>query len=495
MKKIIITLSIFTLLFTACERIDYGDLNQDPYAPSEANIDAMMRGAMIAFAEQSGRLGYSNASLYAQYQTQATYQSAQLYPHITGDWEANYVYVLNNLKTINNTTSDVRGNTVNMQVIAELTSVLAWKRITDTFGDVPYFEALQGASNPNPAYTSQRDIYVDLIARTKAARDMIDPAAFTPDADTDIFYGGDMDKWGKFANSMLLALTIQLSNTSEAVMAQTEFQAALADAHGLIEVNADNIVFTPDTGGGMSNPISWQRGGDYSISKELTDALRGNAVWGPNGTDTKNPTSTVGNNTDFRIFAYAESTTADGLPYGYQTNIGLSGSIIDMPDYYDAASAPFTLFSAAYTWLNRAEGSLIYATGENTNTMFTNGVVASFELAETMSLPGGAGIASFGAAKATERLADVAGSVTMAQVIGEEKWFALFPDGFAAWAEQRRTGFPALHPAPEATNGGVIPHRMLYPSGESTLNPSGWSQGVQGLTPADDKNTSKIWWE
>ena len=483
MKKIFLTLSIFALFFTACERVDYGNLNQDPYSPTEDNIDAMLRGAMAAYAQQGNRNGYSVPALYAQYETQIAYQNEQLYNQQTGDWITNYVNVLNTLKAVANTTSDVRGLTSNMQAIAELTSVLVWKRITDTFGDVPYTEALQGGSNTTPAYTPQADIYTDLIARTKAARDMIDPAAFVPDADTDIYYGGDMDKWGKFANSMILALTIQLSNTSLAGMAQTEFQAALADSHGLLESSSDNMVFTPDTAGGMANPISTQRDSDYSVSKELTDALRGNGSWGPLTGDTKNPTSNT--HFDGRIAGYIASNL-DGAPYGYAAGTTVLGNVA-MNDNYKLANASFTLFSAAYTWLNRAEGALIYASGEDANAMLTNGITASY--AATTGAVGSA------ATYAAARIADVSGAVTLAQVIGEEKWIALFPDGYSAWTEQRRTGFPALHAAPDATNGGVIPHRMLYPDGESTVNPSGWAQGVSTLTPADDKNTSKIWWE
>jgi hypothetical protein len=36
---------------------------------------------------------------------------------------------------------------------------------------------------------------------------------------------------------------------------------------------------------------------------------------------------------------------------------------------------------------------------------------------------------------------------------------------------------------------------MLYPVNAQSVNPNGWAQGVQGLVPADDANTSKIWWE
>jgi len=373
-----------------------------------------------------------------------------------------------------------------MKAIAELMSVMIYKRVTDTYGDIPYFDALGSVDNLTPNYTPQRDIYLDLISRAKNARDLLNSSAFTPDSDTDIFYGGNINKWGKFANSLILALSIQLSNTDAANIAQAAFNEALTNSYGVIENNADNMVFTPDVAGGVVNPISRSRPGDFNISKELTDALMGNpGPWGAQLTDPKNVTS---NHTyDSRIDKYTENGS-DGLPFGYASYPAAADSMNDM---FDQEDSPFTLFSAAYTWLNRAEGALIYSTGENAANMLTNGIMKSYEALGLSSTDA----ATYAAARVTDASTASIAPGGMAQVIGEEKWFALFPDGFAAWAEQRRTGWPALKPAPDAVNGGVIPHRMLYPANSKTVNPNGWAQGVQGLMPAEDLNTSKIWWE
>ncbi len=485
MKKLIYFVALVVLTLNSCKRVDFGDINIDPYQPQQGNIDALMRGAMSSFATNGGRVYFSNATLYAQYQSQTTYTQEQRYVQYVGSWYRYYVEQLNSLKSIVNTNDDVRGSTDNMKAIAELTSVLIYKRITDTYGDIPYFEALDN-DNLTPNYTPQREIYLDLIARAKAARDLLNPSAFTPDANTDIFYGGDIQKWGKFANSLILALSIQLSNTDAASLAQNAFNEALGNSYGVIEDNSDNLVFTPNVAGGVVNPISRSRPGDFNVSKELTDALMGNpGPWGAGLNDPKNVTS---NHTyDKRVLKYTENGS-DGLPFGYTSYPGAADSMNDM---FDSEDSPFTLFSAAYTWLNRAEGALIYSSGEDASTMLTNGIEKSYT-AVGLTLSDASSYAAI-------RIAD-AGNASiapggMAQVIGEEKWFALFPDGFAAWAEQRRTGWPALQPAPDAVNGGVIPHRMLYPSNSKTVNPNGWAQGVQGLLPSEDLNTSEIWWE
>ncbi|HIP58698.1 MAG TPA: SusD/RagB family nutrient-binding outer membrane lipoprotein, partial [Archaeoglobus profundus] len=362
MKKIFLTITILMVLLSSCERIDYNDINQNPYSPTEDNIDAMLLGGMLSYSQLGYRAGYSVASLYAQYQAQFAYSNEQLYNQFPGEWRTNYVDILSNLKVVANTTEDLRGSTVNMNAIAELMSVLVWKRVTDTFGDVPYFEALQGGNNITPAYTTQRDIYIDLISRVKDARDMIDSTQFVPNANTDIFYAGDMAKWGKFANSLLLSLTIQLSNTDLAPMAQTEFNNALNNIYGVMESNDDNMVFTPDLGGGNQNPISTQRSADYNLSKELTDSLTGvNGSWGPEYGDCKNVTSTAGNDPDSRLYRYCNpDNTTVGIPYGFAS---YSGGGADMNNTLDSEGSDYTLFNAAYTWLNRAEGALIYASG------------------------------------------------------------------------------------------------------------------------------------
>ncbi len=499
MKKILILLTIVALSFSSCKRIDFGDINVDPSVPREGDIDGLMRGAMVNFSTGSGRVYYSNATLYAQYQSQTIYTQEQRYVQYKGSFYAYYVNQLSNLDEVYRTMNDpkLRGSTDNMRAIAKLMSILIIKRVTDTYGDIPYFDALQGFTDLTPEYTSQKDIYLDLLTQAKDARDLLNPAAFTPDADTDIFYAGDISKWGKFANSLILALSLQISNTPEAPVAKAAYQEALTNAYGFMEDASDDMVFTPDPRGKVFNPISSSRPGDFKVTKELVDALKGTnpETWGPAITDPKNITS---NHTqDLRLVAMVNDPTKDGLAFGYKSYPKpIRTAAAAMNGKLNSEDSPFVIFTAAYTWLNRAEGVLLgWNTSDTFNNALTRGIEESYKrFFDSYSPANQAAALSYASGTyAPARVADAVGKE--AQVLGEEKWFALFPDGFAAWAEQRRTGWPALHPAPEAVNGGVIPHRMLYPDNERNVNPEGWAQGVQGLTPADDQNTSKIWWE
>lgn len=68
-------------------------------------------------------------------------------------------------------------------------------------------------------------------------------------------------------------------------------------------------------------------------------------------------------------------------------------------------------------------------------------------------------------------------------------------NGHYSWTEWRRTNFPDLKPAPSALNGGTIPRRIRYPQEEVNFNNANYSAAVQKLLPAEDKNTSKVWWD
>ena len=76
-----------------------------------------------------------------------------------------------------------------------------------------------------------------------------------------------------------------------------------------------------------------------------------------------------------------------------------------------------------------------------------------------------------------------------------QKWLALFGhNGFEAYAEYRRTGFPVLHtiPNPGETNGQV-PRRLRYPLIEERLNPDAYQVAVSRQGP--DLLTTRVWWD
>ncbi len=485
MKKLSLLILLILVTLSSCERIDYGDLNKDPFGVTNPNSDAFLRGAMMNYFTVSGRNYLTKPALYCQYQSQTQYTDEQRYNEAPGSWSAYYRSSLAPLKTVIETSVDTRGNTANLNATAQIMYAVVFKRITDTFGDIPYTDALQGGDNPNPVYDKQEDIYHDLISKVKEARDMFDDNAFTLDANTDLVYQGDISKWRKFANSMIMSMAIQLSNKypSASDFAATAFNEALNNSFGVMESVSDDAIYTPDTSGSsatnydFSNPWSQLRPADYRMSDEFTDSLQGETV-----VDPENRNRTSNHTYDNRLNFMVNDPTMDGLPYGYATYADYTAAQMNIN--LRSPGSPVKIFSSAYTYLNRAEAALLGWTSEDANQMLRNGIENSF-----MSWG-----ATGGNSYATARLAD-ATTEGLAKVIGEEKWVALYPSGFDAWAEQRRTGYPELLPSPDPFNNGTIPGRIPYPDDESASNPTNYNIGVQGLTPPEDKNSSKVWWD
>ncbi|GAA5521839.1 hypothetical protein Asal01_01784 [Fodinibius salicampi] len=512
-----IFLCILTVTLVSCDSVDFGDINQDDDVPQEANVEGLLAGGMNQFFTNWGRAYFNNPTLYVQYQAQSTYTTEMTYGENQYPWTDYYSGVLSNFKEVYEiTTAEEIPSTVpgfghpdNQAAVAEIMSALVFKRVTDTWGPIPYSngdgsvgEALRGLDNTTPAYSNQQTIYQNLIERVKAARDMIDPDAMGPTGD--VLYGGEMEKWQKFANSFILQLAIQLSDTESADFAAQEFAAALNHEAGVIETVANEAWYDYQNSPGATNPLSQNRGSDYVLADSFTDALMG---------DTNDDSTIVYSNTtyDDRLNVLSSEPSSSGGAYGIA---GIVNSGASISSAVADAGSDLPYMTAAYTYLNRAEAAELGWTNESAADMLTNGIMMSYESVDTHWDENDA-LDSDGSDFAAQRLVDAAtADGGMEQVIAEEKWVALFPMGFDAWSEWRRTndnmdwgnnrggdypytatGYPGLYPAVDATNGGEIPSRYIYPSAEEGTNSQSYQAGVSSLTPGEDNNTSNFWWD
>jgi hypothetical protein len=84
------------------------------------------------------------------------------------------------------------------------------------------------------------------------------------------------------------------------------------------------------------------------------------------------------------------------------------------------------------------------------------------------------------------------GQAGLAQ-IGVQKWIALFTQGFEAWSEWRRTGYPNLTPALNAaTPDGQIPRRVVYPQTEQSFNNANLQSAITAQGGSDALNM-RLW--
>lgn len=518
-------LNTFTKLFlsswmlgavVSCNNENYSDdFNKDQYGIYTATYKALLSGAIMNFGQNAGER--SNVYqmmpiLYSQYQSQVVYTTEQTYGDTPGAWGRFYANQINNLNAIisaysNNPSPEIlkEGSAENVIGVSKIFRAIIMKRVTDAYGDAPFTEATKATSDLYlPKYDKQQAIYEAIIADLKSGRDMLNMASTVPAGD--ILYYGNLAKWKKLANSILLQATLQLSRKfpSATGYAATEFKNALSNPAGVIEKVEDEAWFTISPANSYPNPFSDFRAADYRISRELVESLKGS---GNNFNRTSNHTA------DTRLTLYASSGTmsAVGLPYGYNsTDLAAAGystsgaSTVNLK--FRSNSSAINLMTAGYTYLNRAEAASKGWTAEVVANMLTQGIILNYNTLDSHYVlstdPYSASINPFGGNKispnavayAAARVADIA-TAGAERVIGEEKWIALFMNGYDSWAEFRRTGYPALLPAPSAVNGSVIPRRMRYPLEEVNFNNSNYLKGVESLLPKEDKNTSKVWWD
>jgi hypothetical protein len=75
-----------------------------------------------------------------------------------------------------------------------------------------------------------------------------------------------------------------------------------------------------------------------------------------------------------------------------------------------------------------------------------------------------------------------------------QKWIALFTDGFEAWAEYRRTGYPRLQPIPTpGETDGAVPSRVLYVQEEYNTNRANVEAAAARI--GGDRMTTRVWWD
>jgi hypothetical protein len=549
MRKIsyILLMILAVNVFVGCESVDFGDINDNKNGSTTPNSGALLAGAINSFSTLTGRGGLTIPTLYVQYQSQITYVDEQRYAEVPQGWAGYYARPLSNLSEIINIASDptkvtteVKSNGApeNQEGVARILRAIIMKRVTDLYGDVAFSQAFQGLGNLTPAYDKQQDLYPALIEELKKGRDLINTSALPVTTaggvlvKGDVLYGGTaagLGYWRRLANSVILQMSLQLSKRYPNVgqYAQTQFALALNNTYGVIEAVGTSGNFNQEAWFkyenlvGIRNPWNANRTSDYGLSQEFTDALKGTTpgaqiatytyTSGPKAIYSKNPTS---NRTfDPRMRVYARNITQNGVPYGYNTGKEPGGSRNKMSIvYYWTANSPLPLMTSGYVWLNRAEavarGWGADKSGQTATQLLQTAITQNLLSLENMTAANNRIDASRpvltnlittgteGTAYIAARLNDATTAPGgILQVIGEEKWKVLYGQAFDAWAEWRRTGYPALVPATDFLNTGVIPRRYAYPTEEQSLNSANYDIGVAALSPAVDLGSSKIWWD
>jgi hypothetical protein len=513
----LIGLAMAMVVMTSCNDFadNLSDLNKNPNAFEEVIPEYLFTNSQlvgVAFNFTNGADGQH--FIFAQaMQHFATHSEVRG----TGDkyfnesaarshWPVYNTALADNERVINRVSDDP--NDINLLSAARIWKVYLFHLVTDLHGDVPYFEALKSIDEGllQPKYDRQEAIYEDMLNELEQAANAFNPSlpTFGP---SDLFYGGDIEQWKKFSNSLMLRLAMRLTEVrpdlaeawakkaiSGGVIIEDEDIAKVNYLDGQIEDSrnpkAANLLVQD-----YQNPqagVSNTQGGKFA--ETFIDHLK----------ETGDPRLNV------MAVVWVDNPDGDGYVYDTATNIqrGLkNGAFFGEPDDFNTYSEPHPntvlSFASPVLTMTNAETNLLLA--EASIRGWHNGSAkAAYEDAvragmRHWSLFGEEGII------APEKIEDYiarnpfneSGSFEeKLDQISTQKWVSLFLDNYEIFSNWRRTGYPMLIPTnyPGNITGGTIPRRLIIPDSELDLNQDNFldaynRQGVGNLL------TSTVWWD
>lgn len=253
-SKILLGTVVAAMTLSSCTS-DLTGLNNDPKHPTSlpsANLFAKGQQQQFYYT-YTGSVNYNNYKFFTQMWAETTYTDESNYDIVTRNQPRNtfnrmYNGVLNNYEQARKNLAN-EGADANKLASIEIAEIIAWENIVDTFGDVPYSEALQADQGQfAPKYDDAKTIYTDLFKRINAVIPTITGGTGYAE---DLVYGGDMAKWRKAANSIKLRLALNLADVDPAT---SKSAAETAIASGVMTSDADSYSLA-FPGGTFSNPF------------------------------------------------------------------------------------------------------------------------------------------------------------------------------------------------------------------------------------------------
>lgn len=474
MKKIILILSS-ALVLSACTNEDYERLNVDPKNPSSVPGSFLFTNGTKSLFDQMGSTSVNRNvfRLFAQQWTECQYVTETNYDIKNRSipsfhWNEMYSNVLYDLQqakiSVQEDINLLDGEKANQSSIITIMEVYAWQQLVDTFGDIPYTEALQGPDNTVAAYDDAATIYEDLLARITQAYNNFD--AGSAGLENDFIYDGDITRWQKLAASIKLKLAMRLADVNPSLSQQ---HANEAISWGVMDSNDDNLILPYETNPTNAHPLFAdlvQSGrNDFVPADTFVDYLN----------DLDDPRRTVfldDNKTPYIGGVYGDFNT-----YTEFTHIGDAYYQPDLPgDLMDYSEISFLLAEAA-----ERGGYSVSATAEE---YYIQGITASMEY-------WGLSSSDISAYLANPNVSYSTAPGTWKEKIGKQFWIAMYNRGFEAWNVWRKYDAPALRLP--ASTGNPVPLRFTYPVREYRLNESNVSAAASAI--GGDEQQTPIFWD
>jgi len=504
---------------------DFDEINTDKNSLTEDQLDASMAGPAFAtalyagihngagdatgYADDQGTWGIATgilSSTFVQYLScgYGTERNAFVNGYEGRGWTRFYTIAVPGLGYAFKAAD---GN-AEATAILKIWKVFMYNQMVDAYGPIPYSEA--GNGKEKVPYDSVESIYEDFFKlldesnATLSAASVPTVAAFQTN---DRVYQGNIAKWKAFGNSMRLRLALRISDIDPA---KAKAQAEAAVAGGVMQTNDQSAFFkvsniTPNNLNMVVN------GWGYTMTASMESLLVGYgdprlAKWFAPNTDGVYRGKPIGGTQnqfrDFKISAFNDEILGNGS--------NPSASISNTKN--------IEIFMASENYFSRAEGALngwnmggsaqsLYEAGIRLSLLqwgITDNAAISAYIAGN-SLPTVPNISTvypgLGLEDTPVKL-PVAWSAAVASQrtqIAVQKYLAIFPESWEAWADLRRSDAKVIYPPlnTDNTDAGVgksLLKRIIYVTNEYSSNKEAVTDGIAKLKGPDSGGT-KLWWD
>lgn len=382
---------------------------------------------------------------------------------------------------------------VNYVSIGRILKVYLFHQLTDVYGDIPYFEANKGYTDQimKPNYDPQQKIYEDMFKELTEAIQAFDNTKPVPTL-SDIVYKGDITKWKKFANSLMLRLGLRIMKADPTNGTKYIKQAI---AGGLLTSNADNFVvyYQPNSNntttafGAVKVFVSSSYVDRWRLASAFVDSLK-------NRNDPRTTVYCMLPTAPFTSFHDGDHT------FSKQRGINQFGGLRESRNNFSTSNyktfarydAPVVHLSYAQVLFQLAECSFRGIISGDAKTYYENGVRAAMG---ELSIYGPDGVIS--SAQQDAYLQDNPyNSADALNQINTQYWIETHYNWYETWANMRRSGYPdtysKLDQSIPENFGAHLPRKMLYPASEVAANPHVQDAiSRQGPEIAD----TRVWWD
>ncbi len=483
------------------------DVNDDPNAAKSAAIDQLLTFAQVRMATSFGVGNFLGTDLHVYTHQMTTREDDDRYGMrptgngLSNTWNYVYLYVIPNTEAV--IAEAEKKDYTYFAGIGKIMLAYTYMRMVDTWGPIP----MGNTGSNQPPLMDDSELYNQCITWCEEALIDLDTAnalknSLVAPGSGDLYYGGDVNKWKRLANTMILRMLNNTRNVKDKITGYDNRLAALFTKNFFLDENSDfEYIYTvTTTPSDERNPlfVSTYMGSSvtYMVSPWFWEIMTGNKYNATNNpfvgisdprvpyyfyrqatgtTSLENETSYrdggfvsifFGDNSNQRNNSQAQAATLFGsYPCGgrYDDNSGnmmVGGSTTNRAKASGGATNMKMLSYADYLYIC-AEMKLagVAQLPNNADVYLKDAITASFKHVNKVSatqtnIPNL--ISEVNIAKYTDSvMARYNAGGRELEIIMTSKWIHDVMNSFEQYADYRRTGYPTLF---VPGNPGISPY-------------------------------------